>query len=465
MNEHEYYCFLKEFWKVTNDGFIIVDPEGIIIDINEAYCHFLGKTREQVLGRPIGQVISTTSMYDVLASVRDGDDNVYLQLYGERDNASNVETHAVANRFCFFDERGNLLGAAAQMSFKERAAAMAYSIASEELNYYKRAYEKNSEEESGFDKILGNTEAMQKLKEKAIRVAKKDFPVLITGETGTGKELFAQAIHRESSRRKKPIISINCASIPSELLESELFGYDEGAFTGAKRGGKIGKFQLADGGTIFLDEIGDLPLRLQAKLLRVLQEHEIEKVGGGEPIPIDVRFISATRQNLAEMVERGEFREDLYYRLNVVNIETLPLREHPGDILLYANHVLNELNTKYKTRNLLSDRVKYLLMHYRWPGNVRELINVITSAYAICDSYVIEEIDLPGRLVTETSGNPVSHLKLSEMMEQHEAAIIRDALRRNNQNCKKTAEELGIDRSLLYRKMRKNGIVITREIK
>ena len=351
------------------------------------------------------------------------------------------------------------------MSFNERAAAMAYSIATEELNYYKRAYEESSEEDSGFSKILGNSEAMQKLKEKAMRVARKDFPVLITGETGTGKELFAQASHRESSRRKKPIISINCASIPSELLESELFGYDEGAFTGAKKGGKIGKFQLADGGTIFLDEIGDLPLVLQAKLLRVLQEHEIEKVGGGKPIPIDVRFISATRQNLAEMVERGEFREDLYYRLNVVNIETLPLREHPADILLYANHVLNALNAKYKTGHLLSDRVKYLLMCYKWPGNVRELINVITSAYATCDSYVIEEMDLPGRLVSGTAGNSVSQMKLSEMMNLHEAAIIRDALRRNNQNCKKTAEELGIDRSLLYRKMRKAGIAIHREIK
>ena len=219
MNEHEYYCFLKEFWKVTNDGFIIVDPNGVIVDINETYCEFLGKTREQVLGKPIGEVISTTSMYDVLSSARDGDDNVYLQPYGENDNASNVETHAVANRFCFFNEQGELLGAAAQMSFKERAAAMAYSIATEELNYYKRAYEESSEEDSGFSKILGNSEAMQKLKEKAMRVARKDFPVLITGETGTGKELFAQAIHRESSRRKKPIISINCASIPSDCLD------------------------------------------------------------------------------------------------------------------------------------------------------------------------------------------------------------------------------------------------------
>ena len=316
-----------------------------------------------------------------------------------------------------------------------------------------------------FESILGASESLRSALHLAHIAAGSTAPVLLSGETGTGKELFAQAIHNDGPRRNRPFVAINCGAIPAELLESELFGYEGGSFTGAKRQGKIGKFGMANKGTFFLDEIGDLPLVLQAKLLRVLQEHEIEKVGGGKPIPIDVRFISATRQNLAEMVERGEFREDLYYRLNVVNIETLPLREHPTDILLYANHVLNALNAKYKTGHLLSDRVKYLLMCYKWPGNVRELINVITSAYATCDSYVIEEMDLPGRLVSGTAGNSVSQMKLSEMMNLHEAAIIRDALRRNNQNCKKTAEELGIDRSLLYRKMRKAGIAIHREIK
>lgn len=197
MNEHEYYCFLKEFWKVTNDGFIIVDPNGVIVDINETYCEFLGKTREQVLGKPIGEVISTTSMYDVLSSARDGDDNVYLQPYGENDNASNVETHAVANRFCFFNEQGELLGAAAQMSFKERAAAMAYSIATEELNYYKRAYEESSEEDSGFSKILGNSEAMQKLKEKAMRVARL---VSFSWQTAASRSPSMCALYRRQDR-------------------------------------------------------------------------------------------------------------------------------------------------------------------------------------------------------------------------------------------------------------------------
>ena len=334
-----------------------------------------------------------------------------------------------------------------------------------ETDTVKQEYGERMKKENGFENFKGNDPKIRHIRELGQRIARTDFPVLITGETGTGKEVIARAIHMESGRSEEPFVAINCGAIPAELLESELFGYEGGSFTGAKRQGKIGKFEMANKGTFFLDEIGDLPLVLQAKLLRVLQEHEIEKVGGGKPIPIDVRFISATRQNLAEMVERGEFREDLYYRLNVVNIETLPLREHPADILLYANHVLNALNAKYKTGHLLSDRVKYLLMCYKWPGNVRELINVITSAYATCDSYVIEEMDLPGRLVSGTAGNSVSQMKLSEMMNLHEAAIIRDALRRNNQNCKKTAEELGIDRSLLYRKMRKAGIAIHREIK
>ena len=260
-------------------------------------------------------------------------------------------------------------------------------------------------------------------------------------------------------------MAINCGAIPAELLESELFGYEGGSFTGAKRQGKIGKFEMANKGTFFLDEIGDMPLHMQVKLLRVLQEHEIERVGGSGPIPIDVRILSATRMNLMEMVQAGTFREDLYYRLAVVNIQTVALRACPEDIILHALDYLDELNRQYKTHVDLSDGARRCLKAHSWPGNVRELQNVISSAYATCDSYVIEEMDLPGRLVSGTAGNSVSQMKLSEMMNLHEAAIIRDALRRNNQNCKKTAEELGIDRSLLYRKMRKAGIAIHREIK
>ena len=220
-------------------------------------------------------------------------------------------------------------------------------------------------------------EAAAKKYVKGLKVAKTDFSVLITGETGTGKELIAKSIHIESNRANEPIVCVNCGAIPMELMESEMFGYEEGAFTSARKGGKVGKFQLANHGTLFLDEIGDLPLPLQVKLLRVLQEHEIERVGGTKPIPVDVRIIAATRKNLQQMMEEGTFRADLYYRLAVVTIDTIPLREHPDDIMLYANMFLQQLNLKFKTNVIFSSSAKRCLLKYNWPGNVRELDNVI----------------------------------------------------------------------------------------
>lgn len=458
--DHFYRLLYQELAAVTNDGLIVVDANGVIVDINPQYCRFLGRSREEAVGRPIEEIISTTSMYEVMRTRHrgDGPNGLYLHYYLGPDVGQRVDTHAVGNRFCFFDEDGNLLGAAAQVVFKERTMSMASELLEEELKFYKAEYQGTSAPMGGFDRILGNSPKLVALKKRAMKVAKRDFPVLITGETGTGKELFAKALHMESHRKDKPIISINCAAIPSELLESELFGYEEGAFTGARRGGKLGRFQLAEGGTLFLDEIGDMPLPLQAKLLRVLQEKEIERVGGGTPIPIDVRIIAATRRNLESMIQEGTFREDLYYRLNVINLETIPLREHPEDILLYAEHTLQGLDQEYKTETMFSDAAKRRLTEYAWPGNVRELINVVTSAYASCDMMLIDEVDLPAKLVTgrNTEGTPAKPLR--EIVADYEAAVIRDALRRNEQNCKAAAEDLGIDRSLLYRKMQKAGI-------
>lgn len=462
-DEHLDSIVLQEFMAVTNDGFIIVNRDGYILDINQRYCDFLGKRREDVLNKPIRDEISTTTMYEVLKKGIRGDGalGVYLQPYAEEDTKDNIKTHAIGNRFCFYDTDGHLLGAAAQISFKEQAAKMAASLVEEELQYYREEYQKANASVGGIDHIIGISPQIADLKKRVLKVAKRDFPVLITGETGTGKEVFAKSLHMESQRRDKPIISINCAAIPLDLLESELFGYEEGAFTGARKGGKIGKFQLADGGTLFLDEIGDMPLNLQAKLLRVLQEHEIERVGGTKTIPIDVRIIAATKQNLPEMIVEGTFREDLYYRLNVINLEMAPLRERPEDILLYAGNTLDSLNQHYKTNTILSDSVKRRLREYKWPGNVRELINVITSAYASCDTVIIDEMDLPTRLLAKAHGDPDRPpVRLPDMMAEYEATIIRDTLRRNGQSCKAAAQELGIDRSLLYRKMRKAGIVI-----
>lgn len=476
MNEdHKYRMIFEEWMDKTDDGFILIDAEGVIRDINDNYCKFLHETKEHAIGKPIGEIISTTSMYEVLRTRHRGDgaNGVYFQPYllnsnSDDKNGDNKEaTYAIANRFCIFDEDGNLIGAAAQMKFKQRTMSMASKIFMEEVKYYKEAYQNCTFSGSGFDKLIGNNPKLVELKKKGSKIAKTDFPVLITGETGTGKEVFAKSLHLESDRRDKPLININCGAIPSELLESELFGYEEGAFTGAKKGGKIGKFQLADGGTIFLDEIGDMPLNLQVKLLRTLQEREIEKIGGTQPIPIDVRVISATRQNLQEMMKQGTFREDLYYRLNVISFEMIPLRERVDDILLYANYFLEQLNKKYKTKIILSDEVKNCLREYSWPGNVRELNNVLSSAYASCDKFMIGVTDLPTPIVSKKSNNPqkgYGHKRLGDIVDDYEAAIIREALHRHKNNIKSAAEELQIERSLLYKKMKQYNIVVERMI-
>ena len=279
--------------------------------------------------------------------------------------------------------------------------------------------------------------------------------------------MIAKAIHLDSPRSEGPFICVNCGAIPDNLLESELFGYEEGAFTGAKKGGKIGKFELANHGTLFLDEIGDMPFTLQVKILRALQEHEIERVGGSITTHVDVRVISATRRNLVEMMSEGTFREDLYYRIAVINLEAVPLRQRPGDILLYARHCLDELNKKYKTEIILSDSVEKYLIKYWWPGNVRELQNVIMSAYASCDDFMIGPTNLPSKITTYyhfDSSHNTTLSRLSDTVAAYEASIIREGLKRNNYNVKATAEELGVERSLLYKKMKRLRITIERSL-
>ena len=284
--DHWYRLIFEEFLDRTEDGFIVVDKDGVITDINQNYCDFLSRKREDIVGKPIGQVITTTSMYDVLSRKLRGDvGRIYIQPYSVGETRDQSEVYAVANRFCFFEEDGTLLGAAAHMKFRQRAMDTARELQELELQYYKEAYQQSFSGKGGFSCIVGQDPKLLELKRYGIQVARTDFPVLITGETGTGKEVFAKAIHLESDRRDGPFIAVNCGAIPDNLLESELFGYEEGAFTGARKGGKPGKFQLANHGTLFLDEIGDMPFPLQVKLLRVLQDQQVERVGGRRPHP------------------------------------------------------------------------------------------------------------------------------------------------------------------------------------
>lgn len=316
-----------------------------------------------------------------------------------------------------------------------------------------------------FDCIVGDSEAIAGLKQEAAKAAASHSSVLVTGESGTGKELFAQAIHNAGPRKLHPFVKINCAAIPRDLLESELFGYEKGAFTGAGAKGKPGKFELAGKGTIFLDEIGDLPLEMQPKLLRVLEDKAFERIGGNRVIRSDFRVISATNQDLTEMMAANRFRRDLFYRLNVIPIHIPPLRERPEDILPLARHMLKRIAKEAGRPAMKIEKTAAReLVRYSWPGNARELSNVLERAMYASGSGTICTADLPftpapGRAV---SGRP-SEPSLKTARDAAQIAAIQQALEKTGYNKARAARLLGIHRTLLYKKMKKYGIGLAPE--
>ncbi len=323
----------------------------------------------------------------------------------------------------------------------------------------KQQIEEITQDKYYFGKIIGKSKALIDAMVIAKQVAKADASVLITGESGTGKEVFSRAIHQES-HRKGNFIPVNCSAIPSNLLESELFGYVEGAFTGAYKKGRPGKFELANGGTLFLDEIGDMPLMMQAKLLRVLQDGIITRVGGGEPIKVDARIIAATNKDLQQLMEEGQFREDLYYRLNVVSILIPPLRERKEDIPELINDFILEFAEKNNREgmNISPDAMK-ILSNYHWKGNIRELKNTIERLVILSKNNTIEIEDLPIEIVNSTSntsfmGMDISNnFDLKKSVDEYEKSIILEALLTTKGNKVQAAELLKIKRSTLYYKL------------
>lgn len=339
-----------------------------------------------------------------------------------------------------------------------------------ELNYLKSQVAQAEEEKLRFseelkelrskfltDKIITKSPAMYPVLELAVRVSNVDSTVLITGESGVGKEVVAKTIHSLSDRKDNPFITVNCGAIPEALLESELFGYEKGAFTGANKEGKIGLMEAANGGTLFLDEIGELSLNLQVKLLRALQDKVIYRVGGVEPVKLDVRIIAATNRNLTEMVAKQEFREDLFYRLNVVQIEVPPLRQRPEDIVPLANHFLEKFSRQYAKNKIISPEVYKIFERYPWPGNVRELENVIERAVILSQGEVIDASHLPEHLGQgeETAGR--IEIKIREVvpwqegLELMEKALLEKALEKG-MSTRQTAQMLGVTHTTVIRK-------------
>jgi Nif-specific regulatory protein len=309
-----------------------------------------------------------------------------------------------------------------------------------------------------FSNIIGTSGPVRQMYEQVAQVAGTNATVLIRGESGTGKELIAHAIHYNSLRAKKPFIKISCAALPESLIESELFGYEKGAFTGAEAR-KKGRFELAEGGTLFLDEIGDINLATQVKLLRVLQEREFERVGGTDTVKVNVRLIAATNKDMEKAIATGAFREDLFYRLNVFTIFVPPLRERRADMLLLADYFLEKLSREHgKSIKRISTPAIDMLMSYHWPGNVRELENALERAVLVCDGQVIHAHHLPPSLQTAEASGTITHVSLKEAVSGYEKDLIQDALKSTRGNRAKAARLLDTTERIFNYKVRQYAI-------
>lgn len=437
------------------NGVCVTDAKGIVTHFNEPYGRFLGVDPLEQIGKHITDVVENTRMH-IVAQTGRAETNASQSIRGENMLVQRIP----------IKENGQVIAVFGQVTFKSIKEVGRLAIKLSELESRVRLYQKelNSLRSTrySFDSIIGESRPLLHLKKEALKAAATNLSVLISGESGTGKELFAQSIHNASLRRARPFIRLNCAAIPKDLLEAELFGYDKGAFTGARPTGKPGKFELADTGTLFLDEIGDLPLEMQPKLLSALEEKEFERVGGNTVIHSDFRLIAASNRNLEAMVEQGQFRADLFYRLNVVPLYIPPLRERADDVVSLARHLLLQIVGESDQQRVdFTPAAEELLKHHTWPGNVRELNNVIERTIATIDGDCITPADLPFYLHRgkESRGSVQSSL-LKEVVAKAEKKAIQDALRMTEYNKVKASELLGIHRTLLYKKIAKYNITL-----
>lgn len=444
--------FLLEILDNINDVVMIVDKETNIIYVNKSYTSVLGVPADKVLGKKLSAIEPDSVAIKAM--------ELEKPIIHEVDYLKSVNINTVGISFPTF-KNGQVVGGVSVFNDVSKLVRLTEELkhTKEMNNYYQEQLESNDLPKSFKEQHSLNRNFKETLK-LAAKVAKTDSTVMIRGESGVGKEVLTKAIHSSSNRKNKPLIKLNCASIPENLLESELFGYEDGAFTGARKGGKIGKFELANGGTIFLDEIGDMSFNMQAKLLRVLQEKEIERIGGTKSIPIDIRIITATNKNLEEMIKEGTFREDLYYRINVVPIYIPPLRERTEDILNITKSILNKL-AGTENNIYLSPQVINLFHSYDWPGNIRELQNVLEHANILRNGNEITVFDLPAYLRPKKKMNEVKNTNAFNMksyVEVIEQELITESYKRNKGNKSATIKELGISRRTFYEKIKKYDI-------
>ncbi|MBM7615622.1 sigma 54-interacting transcriptional regulator [Alkaliphilus hydrothermalis] len=423
-----------------NEGVVAVDKSGKIIIYNPMAEKIFGIPRENAMNKNVAEVIPNTRITNVLLSGK--------EKLGDIQNAGNAIIATNRVPIILEDEVKGVV-----VTFQDIT-----KIQEVEKQIRQKLLKNGLTAKKTFNNIIGDSPIIQKAIKMAKEFAKSESTILISGESGTGKEVFAQSIHNESSRRNGPFVAINCAAIPGNLLESELFGYVEGAFTGARKEGKKGLFELADRGTIFLDEISEMDIQVQARILRVIQEMQVMRIGDDKIIPIDVRIIAATNKHLLKEVKNKTFRNDLYYRLNVLNIYIPPLRERTGDIEAIGNYLLRKLCKKYNKRMCrLSKRVVEILNNYEWPGNIREMENVMEKLVLIGEEEIFKEDSLHlvfNELQTMVSKETEEIDYLEGSLEEIEKKIIKKVLEEEGYNKTRAAERLAITRVTLNKKLK-----------
>ncbi|WP_041274669.1 sigma 54-interacting transcriptional regulator [Desulforamulus reducens] len=443
---------LRSIIEASYDGIIVVDSQGVVQMVNSSYFRLQDSSHD-----PAG-----TSLEQIPLDCHDDVIKVFQEVMQQgkvafaRYQGENLSELTITGSPILDDQNSPVHVVISLHDFTElnqlRLQSARYS---EELKSLRTKNQK--------DLIFHDT-AMERVVKKALRVSEVDSTVLITGESGVGKEVIARTIHRNSPRAEGPFIEINCGAIPEHLLESELFGYEKGAFTGANKEGKPGMMELANGGTLLLDEVGDLPLNLQVKLLRALQEQEIYRIGGRTAVKLNVRILAATNKNLEQMIAEKKFREDLFYRLNVVPIHIPPLRERKSDILPLSMHFLEKFNNKYNFHRLFSSEVFKLFEQYPWPGNIRELANLVERLIIMSEQETIYPDQLPPTFFGKPSTSPLQIsideiIPLKEAREQVESELIVKALKQYR-SLRRAGDALGVAHSTLLRKARALGISV-----
>lgn len=428
---------MSTFLETAHEGIFALDVRGYVKHCNNRAASLFKTTKKDLIGKHISNLMPGSPVIKVLETGRGYTENEEIFKVDDRQHHFIVTVKAIITG----DEIEGVV-----VSFRdiEEAQKLVYTFNNRQI--------KNTVHD-----IVGNSKKIMTAKRQSLVIAKGNSTVLITGESGTGKEMFAKAIHYASNRADGPFVTVNCGAIPENLLESELFGYEKGAFTGASDKGKAGKFELADGGTIFLDEIGDMPLHLQVKILHVLQNMRFERVGGNKDIIVDVRVIAATNRDLEKLIEEGKFREDLYYRLSVIPLNIPPLRERKEDIRMLMYHFLKKNNTFMNRRiSGFSTEVEDLYMNHDWPGNVRELENAVEYGTNMAFGNIITIEEVPARILRkEQEITKFSNMDkpLAEQVKYYEREIIIKKLKQHNGVKDVVARELGMSRATLYRKL------------